>query len=95
MENIENNDVDDNVRDIKDTDTLIFYAPWCGHCKKAKSEFNQAVTDSDGKIKLINGDSYPELVKKYNVKYYPYIIKDNTEYKGPLKSKNLVELADS
>jgi len=74
--------------------TLIFYAPWCGHCKASKLEFEAAVKNSNGKVILVNGDENPELVKKYKVDGYPTIMKGSQTYNGPRKSKDIVEFAN-
>ena len=73
MSSSTNNEIDENDGET----VLIFYAPWCGHCKKSMTDFKEAVSKSYGKIKLINGDEEPELVSKYGVKGYPTIMKIN------------------
>ena len=60
-----------------DGNVLIFYANWCGHCNKAKSEFQKAVEKGDGKIIMIDADEpgAKELKEKYSIKGFPSIIK--------------------
>ena len=74
----------------KDT-TMIFYAPWCGHCKNSMPEFEKAVDGGDGKIVLIDAtkDTGKELALKYNVEGFPTIMKgDKTVYNGERKAGN-------
>jgi thiol-disulfide isomerase/thioredoxin len=66
---------------------VMFYAPWCGHCKNAKpeiqktlggiaTEYNDYITGNykkKGKVAVVfvNGDNYPELAKRHDVQGYP------------------------
>jgi thiol-disulfide isomerase/thioredoxin len=67
------------MENITDDTVLIFYAPWCGHCKKSMNDFKQASSMGNGKIMLINSDEEPEAVKQYNVRGFPTIMKANGE----------------
>ena len=64
---------------------LIFYAPWCGHCKRSMDDFKDAELKGNGKVILIDADE-PEnenLKTKYGVQGFPTIIKgDGTKYNG-------------
>ncbi len=72
---------------------FIFYAPWCGHCKSANLEFEKAVQQGQGKIVMIDATQKENetLVKEYNVKGFPTIIKaDKTAYRGARKADEIV-----
>lgn len=64
-----------------DKTIILFYAPWCGHCKKFRegpnSMWEQLKKRNENKIKFneINGDEHPELATKYHITQYPTIIK--------------------
>jgi len=86
---------DTKVNNITDDCVLIFYAPWCGHCKKSMNDFKNASSKSDGKVILINSDNEPELVKKYNVRGFPTIMKANGEsYTGGRDSSSILKFAN-
>ena len=68
--------------------TLIFFAPWCGHCKTFKPEFETAMGELDGKkatkdkikgktVRFAKIDCDKEenkpLAKKYNIGGYPTV----------------------
>ena len=75
---------------------VLFYAPWCGHCKTFKPVFQEVMEELNGKktknnktlkIKMVNCDEEKELGKKYDVAAYPTvkILGDNgsvIEYEG-------------
>ncbi len=72
---------------------VMYYAPWCGHCKRAKPEFEKLMkgNKSDVKIMMINSDDKEnaDLLKSQNIKgfptirYYPKGINENyEEYNG-------------
>lgn len=80
---------------IKDGKKLVlFYADWCGHCKKVKPDWLAAAEKlnkkDDVKMIMINcgggSDSDQEIMTKYKVEGYPTIImfEDGkpTEYTG-------------
>jgi len=70
---------------LSNDSVLIFYAPWCGHCKDNMDKFKKAVSEGNGKIILIDStdDSNKEIVEKYDIKGFPTIIKaDGTKYTG-------------
>ena len=58
----------------------MFYADWCGHCKRTKPEFSKlektGAKNSKGQkvdIIAINADEEKDLAKKHNVMGYPTI----------------------
>ena len=55
---------------ITDDSVLIFFAPWCGHCKKSMPDFIKASEISDGKVILINSDDpkNKKLMEKYSIR---------------------------
>jgi protein disulfide-isomerase-like protein len=81
---------------------VLFYADWCGHCKKVKPEWEKAASDAKGKgnmIKINCGDKdekSSELMSKYNVEGFPtIIIFDNgtpTEYNGGRKAEDFLSV---
>ena len=80
--------------DIKDGKKLVlFYADWCGHCKKLTPIWDEAANEADDKmIKLNVGDGKPEqkkIMDKYNIKGFPTIIMfENGENKGVFEKRD-------
>jgi len=84
---------DVNEESVADT-VFIFYAPWCGHCKKSMDDFEKA-SAKNSKIRLINSDENTDLVKKYGVKGFPTIMKSNgTVYSGDRSADSILEFAE-
>ena len=82
---------------IADDTVLIFFAPWCGHCKSAMPEFVKASEISDGKVLLINSDDpkSKKLMETYSINGFPTIKKANgTDYKGARKAEDIKKFAD-
>ena len=67
---------------------VLFYAPWCGHCKTFKPHFEKAMGELDGKkatkseikgktVRFAKIDCDEEknkpLAEKYNIKGYPTV----------------------
>lgn len=70
---------------------VMFYAPWCGHCKKAKPEFTAAAEEfkEDPRIALaaIDCTKYASVCSIYEVRGYPTFkyfsyLKTVTDYSG-------------
>ena len=70
---------------------VLFYAPWCGHCKKLMPEFDEFAKEKKGdkKIKIIKVDCVEntKMAKKYGIESFPTIkcLKDGkqvSEYTG-------------
>ena len=53
--------------------TVMFYAPWCPACNALKPRFLRRRRRR--RWRTINGDRNRRLLKKYNVKHYPTVIK--------------------
>lgn len=81
---------------------VMYYAEWCGHCQKAKPEFERLIEEYNGnaKIMMINCDdaSNKELVESQGIKGYPTIryYKNGLngaydEYSGERKYSNFVQ----
>lgn len=84
---------------------VLFYADWCGHCKKFMPEWDEIskeVKDKTDSVVLMkvecgdasNNEKHEELMKKYSIKGYPTILSfdengQHTEYKED-RSKNAI-----
>merc|ERR1712047_238916 len=78
----------------------MFYAPWCGHCKKMKEPLEQAAQElkSSGNtavIAKVDATQEGELARKYDVNGYPtlkYFKKGVAfDYKGGRETHQIVE----
>lgn len=56
-------------------EAVLFYAPWCGHCKKMMPEWEK-LGDNVGSVKVlkVNSDENQELAQKHGVSGYPTIM---------------------
>jgi protein disulfide-isomerase-like protein len=81
---------------------VLFYADWCGHCKKIKPVWDEASSEIKHKNKKMlkvncgaGTDEDKEIMKKYNIDGYPTIIlfKDGqpTHYEGPRNKDALIK----
>lgn len=57
---------------------IMFYAPWCGHCKRAKPHFvtaadKLAASGSGGKLAAVDCTKQLELSKRFGIKGFPTI----------------------
>lgn len=53
----------------------LFYAPWCGHCKRFMPEWKRfkKMNNTDIKVVAINCDENTELAKRFGVQSFPTI----------------------
>jgi thiol-disulfide isomerase/thioredoxin len=78
----------------------LFYADWCGHCKRFKpvfdGELKDVITNSKIPVQLetIDCDKNPDLVSKYNISGFPTLILEVNnkpiEYQGQRRSENII-----
>jgi hypothetical protein len=58
-------------------------------------DFKKAESQGNGKVILINSDSEPELVKKYNINGFPTIMKGNGyKYTGNRDYNSILNFAN-
>jgi len=82
---------------------VMFYAPWCGHCKRAKPAYAEtaAIVKASGKgsIAAVDCTVHKDLCSKYGVKGFPTLIffKDgkNDKYTGGREKKDFVAFMES
>ncbi|XP_055386712.1 protein disulfide-isomerase A5 [Condylostylus longicornis] len=76
---------------------VMFYAPWCGHCKSMKPDYAKAAIDAIGDTRLgaVDCDVNKKLVEQHKIKGFPTIIlfekgKYISTYDGPRKANDLL-----
>ena len=74
MEPMRNNDDPEKIMSSDKPCMIFFYAPWCGHCKTAKSEFQKVMKMAKGKAHMIECDANPDIAQKYDVKGFPKMV---------------------
>jgi protein disulfide-isomerase-like protein len=73
MEPMRNND---NTQEIMSSDKpsmIFFYAPWCGHCRNAKPEFERLMQMARGRAHMIDCDANQEIAQKNGIQGFPTI----------------------
>lgn len=80
---ITSDEIEEHVK--SGTKLVLFYADWCGHCKKIKPVWEETSSEvnekdkSDLKMIMVNcGEGTPadqKIMKKYSIDGYPTIIK--------------------
>jgi len=73
MEKEVNNDDPEKIMSSNKPALIFFYAPWCGHCKNAKPEFEKVMKMAKGKAHMIDCDAHQEIAQKYDIKGFPTI----------------------
>ena len=53
--------------------TVMFYAPWCGHCQHMKPDYLRVARRNRRRMRLLNGDKYQRLMRRLKVKGYPTV----------------------
>lgn len=84
--------------EISKDSVLIFYAPWCGHCKAKMKDFQEAVKRGNGKVIMIDAtnDENTPLREKYEIKGFPTIIRgDGEKYNGDRSADDILEFLEN
>ncbi|XP_013179210.1 PREDICTED: protein disulfide-isomerase A5 isoform X1 [Papilio xuthus] len=84
---------------------IMFYAPWCGHCKSTKPEFSEAAETFADELSVVFGavdcTTEQQLCSNYKVrgyptlKYFSYFNKLVEEYSGGRKKEDFITFINS
>ena len=101
-------DLEDNVSGQESI--VLFYADWCGHCKKFMPQWDSlssSINESNKKVKMMKvncskpseNEKQAQLMEKYKVQGYPTIIKVKNnqaqEYNGKRTKEDLEKFINS
>ncbi|KEG06549.1 putative thioredoxin [Trypanosoma grayi] len=79
---------------------VLFYAPWCGHCRKIHPEWEKFAQAVQGTIRVgaVNADAHKELGQQFSIRGFPTIkywnvgekrLNKALEYEGPRQASSL------
>ncbi|EKF39342.1 thioredoxin, putative [Trypanosoma cruzi marinkellei] len=79
---------------------ILFYAPWCGHCRKIHPEWEKFAQAAYGTVRVgaINADEHSQIAGQFGIRGFPTIkywnvgeknINKAQEYNGPRQAKSL------
>jgi len=103
MENMESSSDPASVMKSTKPTIVFFYAPWCGHCKNAKPEFEKLMEMVKGRkdvdAAMINADENQEIAQAEGVQGFPTIKyyqkgpanKANREYMGDRSAEDMMK----
>jgi protein disulfide-isomerase-like protein len=107
MSNIEKFEVDaeeekkEDFENMEQDSMVLFYAPWCPHCKTVMGDWAKLKKSSPNGVKIakVNCDEKPELAEKHDIKGFPTIIlfKNGKKvyFEGPRNLENFLEFIKS
>jgi len=66
----------EKFEDGSDPSMVLFYAPWCGHCKSMMPDWNklEKMSPKGMKIVKVNCDDKPQVAERHKVQGFPTII---------------------
>jgi protein disulfide-isomerase-like protein len=91
---------EDKKEDFENPDRdsmVLFYAPWCPHCKTVMGDWAKLKQSAPSGVKIakVNCDEKPEMAEKHGVKGFPTIILfkggKKVYFEGPRNLENFLE----
>eukprot|EP01013_Petalomonas_cantuscygni_P030221 TRINITY_DN56161_c0_g1_i1.p4 TRINITY_DN56161_c0_g1~~TRINITY_DN56161_c0_g1_i1.p4 ORF type:complete len:138 (+),score=31.02 TRINITY_DN56161_c0_g1_i1:32-415(+) len=67
---------DSQITNSKSNAIVVFYAPWCGHCKRLVPEYKEAATKAKSEgliVASVDCTAHQGLCQKFDVRGYPTI----------------------